>query len=57
MAAVAVGVAANVWLSGRVQLADRMPRHNVDPALMRYKAREALAALGHADPPADSALR
>ncbi|HUR52622.1 MAG TPA: serine/threonine-protein kinase, partial [Gemmataceae bacterium] len=57
VAAVVVGMVVNQWLSVKVHLSARTPLKDADPALMRYKAREVLAALGHTEPPADEAIR
>jgi hypothetical protein len=57
VAAVIAGVLACGWAGSRVRLANRTPLREAEPAVMRFKAREALAALGHDEPPGDAALR
>lgn len=54
---VVVGVLVCGWLGGLILLAPRTGMQYAEPALMRHKAREVLAALGHDEPPADSAER
>lgn len=45
------------WLGEYTKLAHWTRMRDAEPALMRHKAREVLAALGHDEPPADSAYR
>jgi serine/threonine-protein kinase len=57
VAAVVAGVFVCGWIGGLVLLSPRAGMREAEPALMRHQAREVLAALGHDEPPADSAYR
>lgn len=54
---IVAGVVFSGWLCGLALLAPRAGMREAEPALMRHKAREVLAALGHDEPAADSAYR
>ncbi|HYH68940.1 MAG TPA: serine/threonine-protein kinase, partial [Urbifossiella sp.] len=57
VAVVAAGVLVTGWLGGLALLAPRAGMREAEPAVMRHKAREVLAALGHDEPPAGAGYR
>ncbi|HVK14349.1 MAG TPA: serine/threonine-protein kinase [Gemmataceae bacterium] len=54
---VAVGIVFCGWAGGLTVLGPRVGMRDAEPAVMRHKAREVLAVLGHTEIPADSAVR
>src|SRR5262245_8328715 len=56
IATVVVGVVLCGWLGRLTSLTSRVPLREAEPALMRFKAREVLTALGHDEPARDEAL-
>lgn len=57
IAIVVAGVLVTGWLGGLITLAPRTGMRDAEPALMRHKAREVLATLGHDETPGDWAVR
>lgn len=57
VAVVVAGVMVSGWAGGLILLAPRAGMREAEPALMRHKAKEVLATLGHDEPGADSAYR